>query len=310
MTIRKNLTYPSRDGISQCHACIWEPEDGQIKGILQIVHGMQEYIERYDAFADFMCNNGFMVVGNDHLGHGHTAATEKDLGYFAEKNADTIVVRDVHRLKKITEEGHPGIPYFLLGHSMGSFITRKYITMYGKGINGAILAGTGAPPRFVTKFGIFLTNILTLFHGERYESRFIDNLAFHAYNKRIEDVRTKSDWICRDTDVVDKYVNDPLCNFNFSLNGFHTLFSLINYVTNPKKLTTIPKELPIYLIAGDGDPVGNYGKDPVNVAKSYINEGIRDVELKIYPEYRHELLNELNHQVCFDDILNWLVKHL
>lgn len=310
MAIRTEFTFPSRDGIHQCHAYSWAPENGEIKAVFQIVHGMIEYMDRYDDFAGFLASQGFLVVGEDHLGHGLTIKDSSELGYFCAYDADTILVRDVHRLKKLTQQAHPGKPYFILGHSMGSFIFRKYLTMYGKGINGAIVMGTGVMPSIVTGSGIFLTNVLRLFKGDHYKSSFIENIAFGAYNKRIPDARTNSDWLTRDTDIVDTYIKDPLCTFKFTLNGYRTLFRLLKFVCKKSHLTTIPKHLPIYIIAGDADPVGNYGTGPTKVYEQYKELGIKDVSLKFYEDSRHEILNETNRKQVYEDILNWLNTHI
>lgn len=310
MATRKEFGFPSRDGINTCHAYSWSPDDGNIRAIFQIVHGMEEYMDRYDDFASFMAGHGFLVVGEDHLGHGLTAATEKDLGYFAEHDAETILVRDVHRLKKITQEAHPGVPYYILGHSMGSFIFRKYLTMYGTGIDGAIVMGTGVMPSFVTGFGIFLTNFLRLFRGDRYKSAFIDKLAFGSYNKRIPDAESPSDWLSRDRDIIDKYRDDPYCTFTFSLNGYRTLFKLLKFVCKERNLTSIPHDLPILVTAGCEDPVGNYGKGPSAVYTQYKKLGITDVTLKLYPDMRHEILNEKDRDVVYNDILAWIEAHM
>lgn len=310
MAIRTEFTFPSRDGIHQCHAYSWAPDNGEIRAVFQIVHGMIEYMDRYDDFACYLASHGFLVVGEDHLGHGLTVKDNSELGYFCAYDADTILVRDVHRLKKITQDANPGKPYFILGHSMGSFIFRKYLTMYGKGIDGAIVMGTGTMPSIVTGTGIFLTHVLRLFKGDHYKSSFIENMAFGAYNKRIPDARTASDWLTKDTGIVDTYINDPLCTFKFTLNGYRTLFKLLKYVCKKSHLTTIPKNLPIYVTAGDADPVGSYGTGPTKVYEQYKGLGIKDVSLKLYENGRHEILNETNRSQVYEDILNWLTQHI
>lgn len=309
MSVKKEFSFPSRDGINTCHACSWEPDNGNIRAVFQIVHGMQEYIERYNAFAEFLASNGFLVVGEDHLGHGHTAATEKDLGYFTKDHPETVIVRDVHRLKKMTQEKYPGIPYFILGHSMGSFILRKYLTMYGNGIDGAIIAGTGVMPAIVTGLAIFLTNVEKVFFGDRHISPLIDKIAFGGYNKKIKDAKSPSDWICSDRAVVRKYDQDSLCTFKFSVNAYRTLFKILNFVCRNKNLVTVPKELPILILSGDEDPVGAYGKGPKTVYEQYVKIGITDIGIKLYPGMRHEILNEKGNSEVYLDILNWTEKH-
>ena len=309
MSVKKEFSFPSRDGINTCHACSWEPDNGNIRAVFQIVHGMQEYIERYNAFAEFLASNGFLVVGEDHLGHGHTAATEKDLGYFTKDHPETVIVRDVHRLKKMTQEKYPGIPYFILGHSMGSFILRKYLTMYGNGIDGAIIAGTGVMPAIVTGLAIFLTNVEKVFFGDRHISPLIDKIAFGGYNKKIKDAKSPSDWICSDRAVVRKSDQDSLCTFKFSVNAYRTLFKILNFVCRNKNLVTVPKELPILILSGDEDPVGAYGKGPQTVYEQYVKIGITDIGIKLYPGMRHEILNEKGNSEVYSDILNWTEKH-
>lgn len=310
MIIKNEFTFPSRNGTDKIHAYSWTPENGNIRGIFQIIHGMQEYVERYEEFAIFLAKNGFLVVGEDHLGHGKSAATDKDLGYFTQHAADTILVRDSHRLKKIIEEKHPGIPYFIMGHSMGSFILRKYLAMYGKGISGAIIVGTGCEPAFLTGIAIFLTRMLKLFRGDRHQSRFITKLAFGTYLKKIPNPKTPSDWLTRDDKIVAAYRKDPFCTFKFSVNGYRALFKLIRYVCNPRNLTKISKDMPILVTSGMEDPVGDYGKDPVRVCEQYKNLGIKDVTLKLYKDCRHEIVSELNKEEVHQNILDWVNAHI
>lgn len=310
MIIKKEFTFPSRNGMDRIHAYSWEPESGNIRGIFQIIHGMQEYVERYEEFAIFLAKEGFLVVGEDHLGHGKTAASDKDLGYFTQHAADTVLVRDSHRLKKIIEEKHPGVPYFIMGHSMGSFILRKYLAMYGKGISGAIVAGTCSKPLFISNMAIFCTRVLKLFRGDRFKSRFITRMAFGAYLKKIPNPKTPSDWLTRDDEVVKKYRRDKFCTFKFSVNGYRALFKLIRFVCNPNNLTKISKDMPILIASGMEDPVGNYGKDPVKVYEQYCKLGIKDVQLKLYNECRHEIISELNKEEVHNDILAWVNAHI
>ena len=178
MILKNEITFPSRNGKDTCHAYSWVKADSEIIGIFQIVHGMQEHVNRYDDFARFLADNGFLVVAADLLGHGRTASSSENLGYFGEGDVPTILVRDVHRLKKIIQEQNLGKPYFIMGHSMGSFILRKYLAMYKKGIDGAIIAGTATKPALKTTLGIFLCNLIKTFCGDKYYSRFITKLAF------------------------------------------------------------------------------------------------------------------------------------
>ena len=310
MIVKKEFTFLSRNGTDNCHAISWAPEDGNIKGVFQIIHGMREYTDRYNDFATFLAEQGFLVVGADHLGHGKTAKTEKDLGYFGEGDIPTILVRDAHRLKKIIQEQNPGKPYFIIGHSMGSFVLRKYLTLYRKGINGAILIGTGSTPSGMTRFGIMLSSFLKVFQGDRHRSNLIDKIAFGSYNKKVPDVSTPSDWLTENAEAVKVYREDPYCMYIFTLNGFKGMFKLINHACNPKYLSVIKKDIPILIMSGKLDPVGDYGKGPEKVYNQYIKAGMTNVELKMYDDMRHEVLHSCRKQEVYDYMLNWLNNHI
>lgn len=302
MVNKTTFTYPSRDGIHTIQGYKWQ-SDVTPRGIFQIVHGMQEHMSRYDEFAEFLCNNGFIVVGNDHLGHGPIS---DDLGYFTKDNADVVVVRDVHRLKKMTQNEHPGLPYFILGHSMGSFIFRKYLTMYGKGINGAIICGSGFMPAIATGAGKFLASFFGLFGKGHNYSKLITKIAFGSYNKRISDVKYGNEWVVRNDEVLKKYNDDPLCGFPFTTNGYHTLFSIFHFVNKKKNLTTIPTDLPIFIIAGKEDPVGAYGKGPEKIYDMFKELDFSNLSIKLYDDMRHEILNDVDRNIVHNDVLNWL----
>ena len=308
MINKSKFTYQSRDGIHNIMAYKWHEDSVPVRGIIQIVHGMQEHMERYDEFASFLCSNGFIVVGNDHLGHGLSAG-EGEYGYFCTKDARTVVTRDVHRLKKMITKEYPGLPCFLLGHSMGSFILRKYLTMYGTGIDGAIICGTGFKPAIVTSLGKFTATFTGLFSKGKNYSRFIEKTAFGSYNKRFKEENNPSSWVVRNEDVMSVYKNDPLCTFRFTTNGFHTLFSLLGHVDRQKNINTVPTELPVLFLAGSNDPVGNYGKGVTEVYNRFKKAGINDVSLKIYPDMRHEILNDIDRKMVYSDILDWINEH-
>ena len=310
MVIKKEFTFLSRNGKDNCHAYSWAPENGQVKAILQIAHGMLEYVERYEEFANFLANQGFLVVGADHLGHGKTASSDKDLGYFTQNDASTVLVRDVHRLKKIIQEENPEIPYFIIGHSMGSFIMRKYLAMYCKGIDGVILIGSGNTHPFITSFGIGLTNFIKFFRGDRHKSHLVQKITFGSYLKRIPDAKTPSDWLTRDESIVKAYRSDPLCTYKFTLNGYRALYRLVKFSYNTANFKNLSKDMPILIASGTEDPVGEYGKHPKQIYEQFNSLGIKDVTLKLYDGCRHEILHELNKNEVYDDILNWLNAHI
>lgn len=304
---KEEFYFDSRDGKSNLHAVRYLPDtDEQIVGVLQIVHGMAEYIERYEEFAEYMTEKGFVVVGEDHLGHGQSVGENGTYGYFCSQDPATVVVRDVHRLKKTTEVLYPGVPYILMGHSMGSFIARNYMFRYGSGIDGAIIMGTGMQPAALLKVSKLLAALQKLVFGAKHESKFIDKLAFGAYNAKIENPRTAFDWLTRVNERVDKYVADPLCGFTFTVNGFATLFELISRLLDKENLAKIPSDLPVLMVSGEADPVGDYGKGVRLAKESLVAAGLSNIRLKLYEGARHEILNETNRSEVMDDIFNWI----
>lgn len=303
---KEEFYFDSRDGISRIHAVRYSPEQGEITCIIQIVHGMAEYVERYEEFASFLTERGIVVTGEDHLGHGKSVEEDGTYGYFCRQDAATVVVRDVHRLKKMTQELYPSVPYVILGHSMGSFILRNYMCRYGSGISGAIIMGTGMQPAWMVRLGKAVAGVQKIFCGDRHVSRLIDKLAFSSYNKKISNPATGFDWLSRNADNVRKYMDDPLCGFVFTVNGFRTSFELISRIRKKDNLEKIPKELPILMVSGADDPVGDYGAGVHRAYESMKNVGISDITLKLYDRDRHELLNEIDRAVVMQDIYDWL----
>lgn len=303
--MKQEFYYPSKDGLTQIHAVEWLLE-GEVRGVLQIAHGMVEFIERYDRFASFMASQGFCVVGNDHLGHGKSVTDESQLGYFAKHDGNLCVLGDMRQLQEDTAKKYPGVPYFLLGHSMGSFLARQYIEKYGDGLKGAIIMGTGYQPMATLNMGIGLTAVLKKIRGDHYRSKLVNNTALGSYNKAFEPARTKNDWLTKDEAIVDAYNANPLNQFMFTVNGYNNLFRGIRYAERQENLDKIAKDLPILVISGAKDPVGEFGKGPRKVAEIYRENGIRDVTLKLYPDDRHEILNELDKETVDADILAWI----
>lgn len=307
--VKEEFYYDSRDKKSRLHAVRYTPDDkDNIRCIVQIVHGMAEYVERYEEFARFLTDRGFVVVGEDHMGHGKSVDGEGRYGYFCEQDPATVLVRDVHRLKKATAALFPNIPYVMVGHSMGSFITRNYMFRYGAGIDGAVIMGTGMQPKAVLVLSRFLAAVQGIIFGSEKKGKLLDKLAFGSYNRHVTNPQTPFDWLSRDAERVNQYLNDPMCGFVFTINGFQTLFELISRLCHPENLERIPKKLPVFLLSGDADPVGDYGK---GVRKAYISlraVGLEDIKVKLYEGGRHELLNETNRQDVMQDVYNWIEK--
>ncbi|MBE5828999.1 MAG: alpha/beta hydrolase [Butyrivibrio sp.] len=308
MVRKEELTYKSRDRQTMLHAIRWIPE-GEPIAILQIIHGMQEYVDRYDEFANYLAERGILVIGNDHLGHGGSVGENGTKGFFCKEDPATVLVRDAHRLKKMTQEDYPGIPCFILGHSFGSFVAREYITRYGTGIKGAIIQGTAFMPTGTIKSLSGLVSFLQFILGEKTRSTMINNMAFKGYLKRIQNPRTKFDWLSHNEESVNKYIADPFCNFVFTLNGFKTMAELLKRVQDVEKMEDIPKNLPILITGGKEDPVGSYGDALKRLYTIYTNElHIENVELKLYDGMRHELQQEIGRETVFEDQYNWLKK--
>ncbi len=304
---KEEFYFDSRDGQSKIYAVRFTPDEGkEVRGVVQIVHGMCERIERYAAFAEYLTDKGFVVTGDDHLGHGKTAELNGEFGYFCKRDPATVVVRDVHRLKKKTESDYPNVPYIILGHSMGSFIFRNYLIRYGSGITAAIILGTGMQPRAVLKTAKAVAAIQTVFGCAHKKGKLIDKIAFGNYNARIATPKTRADWQTSDEKEVEKFLADPLCGFTFTVNGFATLFELIDRLYDTEALSKIPKELPVLMAAGDADPVGDYGAGVQRAYESLRSVGMTNIQLKMYNGVRHELLNEVNRQEVMDDIYAWI----
>lgn len=310
MIRKEEFYFDSRDQKNKIHAIKWIPDVEKPVCIFQIVHGMAEHIDRYDEFARFLAGKGILVVGDDHLGHGKSVPEGGTYGYFCEEDAANVLVRDVHRLKKIMQEQYPGVMYLILGHSMGSFILRNYLFRYGSGVNGAIIAGTGMQSKATLFFARTVTAIQKFFCGSKHVGKFIDKASFGSFNNRFMPVRTQCDWLSREEANVDRYLADPMCGFVFTLNGFATLFQLIHNCYDVEKIESMPKMLPVFLIAGADDPVGNYGKSVEKVYQSYLDHGMQNVQMKLYEKDRHELLNETDRELVYGDIYRWILQRI
>ncbi|MGN0275896.1 MAG: alpha/beta fold hydrolase [Hominisplanchenecus sp.] len=302
---KEHFTYLSNDHATLIHAVRWIPE-GEIRAVLQISHGMVEFVERYDAFAAYLAGQGILVTGNDHLGHGESIRTKEDYGYFAEENGNVVLIKDIHRLRRMTEEAWPNVPYFLMGHSMGSFLVRQYLCGYGRGLNGAIIMGTGYHPRAEVLAGMTLTKTMAKTKGWRYRSRLIDSLAFGGYALSQKKRRTDRDWLTKDEKIVDDYIADERCQFMFTLNAYYNMFLGLYKLTFADYLSNMPKGLPVLFTSGAQDPVGKNGKGVLKVYTDFKESGMRNVDLRLYPGDRHEILNELDREKVYSDILEWI----
>lgn len=308
--MREDFTYPSYDGKTQIHAIQWTPDGGEIRAILQITHGMIEYIERYEPFALYLTGKGFAVVGHDHIGHGDSVRSQDDWGYFADENAGDILIEDMHRLRQITQKKYPGIPYFMLGHSMGSFLLRKYIVFHGD-ISGAIIMGSGYTKPRSSALGIRIAESFAKVYGWRHRSKLVTFMAFRKNLKYDTTGRNPAkNWLSKDPESVKKYYSDPRCTYVFTLNGYKTLFETVFFVCHQENVDRVPKELPVLIVSGDDDPVGENGKGVRILGTMFRRAGVKDLQLKLYKGYRHEILNEVGKEQVYSDLWKWMKKRI
>ena len=301
--MRTDFYYDSLGG-GKIHACRWIP-DGEVKGIVQIVHGIAEYVERYDDLATYLNSRGWLVVAEDHMGHGKSICDAAPIGCFT--GGWHTAVKDTYRLLKHTMEEFPGTPFILFGHSMGSFMARTILARHpNSGISGAIICGSAWMPDAVIGAGKMLADLICKKNGEQNPSNLLQTMMFGGYNKKIEHPRTSCDWLSRDNKIVDAYVADPLCGFVPSAGLVHSMMEGLQYIQDGKNLNAMNKELPVYFIAGGDDPVGGYGAGVRQAAEKFKNHGMKYVDVKIYPLCRHEIHNEINRQEVYEDIVKWI----
>lgn len=310
---REERTFPSSSGVCSIHTIIWYPDSSVYKkpvGVIQIAHGMIDHIERFEEMAEFFAARGFVVAGNDHLGHGDSVKSTDDYGYFAEgsRGADYLI-KDMHRLTRIMKKMYKDIPYILIGHSMGSFMARKYACVYGDELDGVIFLGTGNQPKFIVNSGLKLASIVNCVCGGHYRSNVLNKIMFGSYNRRIKGNRTGNDWLTKDTGIVDKYNEDPKCSYIFTANGYIGLLNVIKYDINEKNIAKTPEELPVLFASGEEDPVGDYGKAVKKIFKLYTKY-VDNVELRLYEDDRHELHSETNRAEVFEDLLEWIENNV
>lgn len=305
----QKIGYMSSDGKTQIQAQLWTSSQTGIhpKGIVQIVHGMAEHILRYDDFARFLVRHGYVVCGHDMIGHGNSVDSSQDLSCIPMNGGKDYLLEDIDELRKLVAARFARqTPYFILGHSMGSFLVRVYSTRYGEGLSGVILSGTGHQSSFITSAGKTCARCIARFKGENYRSSFLDSLAVGAYSKAIANPRTSHDWLSRDEEIVDAYRSDPLCGVMFSAGAYATLIDIISDASAAKEANGIPKELPLLFLSGDEDPVGDKGSGVMKSVDAFKRAGLTEVSSKLYPGMRHEILNETGKEEVYTDIIQWI----
>ena len=300
--------YPSaRDGCS-IHALEWAPE-GPPRGIVHLVHGISEHIGRYDETARFLAEHGFLVCGEDHLGHGRTV-TDGSHGFFAPENGWTLAARDVRALRKLEGARHPNLPYFLLGHSMGSFLTRTYLILWPGTVSGAVLMGTGQEPAPLVALGKRISALECRRLGPRGVSPLVHTLSLGAYNRRFRPSRTPSDWLSRDPAEVDAFLADPLCQSRPTVSLFRDMMGGLQLIARRDQLARMDPSVPGCFLSGQEDPVGGMGRGVEQVVRMFQDAGCRDLSLHLYPGARHELFHEQTRREVWAALLDWLEDRL
>lgn len=301
----QDFYFQSSTGRTSIHALKCVP-DSKPRAVVQIAHGIAEHIDRYRPFMEFLADNGFVVAGNDHLGHGKSIRVPEEQGFFAEKDGWWRVVDDMDKLHDIMSNEYPELPYVLFGHSMGSFLTRTYLIKHPDKYDGVILSGTGHQSPALVLGGNAAASVMAKLNGAMGDGAKLDSLAFGTYLNKIENPRTKFDWLSRDTEQVDKYIADPLCGFVGKIGLYRDMMQGIKFITDKKNIAQMNKEKPVYFMSGDGDPVGDYGKGVERAYKAFCDAGLHDVFMRLYPGGRHEMLKETNKEQVYQDILSWL----
>ncbi|MCU9809006.1 alpha/beta hydrolase [Paraclostridium sp. AKS46] len=288
----------------------YEPiEKENINGIVQISHGMSEEAGRYKRFANYLTDNGYIVYINDHRGHGKSAENINRIGILAQKDGIHCIVKDLNKLTKIIKTENNGLPIFLFSHSMGSFAAQKYIIDYSEDIDGVILSGTNGLHGIEVDLGFLVAKVMSKIQGREKKAYLIDKLAFGGFNKKFKPNKSEFDWLSRDFKEVEKYIENEYCGVVFSNGYFYDLFKLFKEIRNINNLKKINSKLPIYIFAGDKDPVGKFGKGITKLYENYKKVGIENVEFKLYSGGRHEMLNEINKDEVINDTINWIKQN-
>ena len=312
MTNCEHFRFPSSDGKTQLHACLWIPDEKiKFRGVLQIAHGVAEHIGRYDDFARYLNGQGIVVAGHDHLGHGQSLPEGGTPVYFGEENGWMHAVDDIHGLHEILAKRFKRLPHLIMGHSMGSFLTRSYLIRYPGEKKAAILMGTGWQPGYMLTGGSLIAKRFYYKNGGSSTSDFVTALAFGGYNRAFAPNRTGFDWLSADPENVDRYIADPLCGADATVGLFRDMLGGIRFNQKPANLKKMDPSMPVLFISGEDDPVGAMGKGVKRSCAAFQKAGMQDVTLKLYPGLRHEILNEKPmQQTVYSDIHDWLSRYI
>lgn len=304
MIEKKEFYFPSNNKKNQIHCIEWIPEK-PVKAVFQLVHGMTEYLDRYDEFARFLADQGYYVVGHDHQGHGKSVDTLTQWGYFDKKKPADSVLQDIVTLQKMTKEKQPQVPYIILGHSMGSFFVRRFASQYGNLVDGVVISGTGNQKKALLMAAQTINTVISIVFGYVHRSPFFARMMFGENTKRISNLKTPYDWLTKDEAIVKKYSEDPACTFLFTGNGIKGLLDTVSYVIKQKHVDLTPVHLPMLFVSGKEDPVGEYGEAVKRAFSMYEAHGMKNLTLKLYETDRHEILNETDRTRVYQDIFQW-----
>lgn len=301
----QTVTLLSSDGVHALYAEIYEPRGREPVGVVQLSHGMVDHVGRYGALAEFLTENGFVFAGHCHLGHGKSAVDRGELGYFADKGGAEKVIADVGGMNAVLRERFPGLPIFLFGHSMGSFIARIYAERCPETVDGLIIHGTGGPNRIIP-LGRVLVRLMMLFLGGKHRSTLMKRFASVGYNSKFPKEEGSAAWLTRDNAIARAKADDPYANFTFTLSAYGDLFRFVSGSNSKEWFDEYPVELPTLIISGDMDPVGGFGKGVTEVYDGLKRRCVKDLTLKLYEGARHELFNEINRDEVFSYLVSWL----
>lgn len=307
--ISKSFTFKGKNNLD-IFVYKWLPDENEeVKGVVQIAHGMAETAARYEGFASTLTKEGFIVYANDHRGHGKTAGEVEKLGELGEDSFNSMV-EDMHRLNEIIKEENFTLPIFLFGHSMGSFLSQRYVCLYGGELNGAIITGTCGARGIILDIGKLIARTEIKKIGRNGRSDKLGKLIFGSYDRSFKPCRTAYDWLSSDNKEVDKYINDPFCGYSFTAGFFYDFLSGLKSIENDNEIKNVSIDLPIYIFGGDKDPVGKNGKGVLKLVKTYKKYGIKDLTYKLYKGGRHEMLNEINKEEVMYDVVKWINAHI
>lgn len=308
-------TFLSADGKSRIHVAAWLPETDRPVAVLQLVHGMVEYIERYEPFAQYLTTQGFLVTGHDHIGHGASVDNPSRWGIMEGDHPSDIMVEDMYQNYCRIRENYPGLPHFILGHSMGSYMLRKFLSVKAEQLSdcsGAIIMGTGSESNAKIAMGKMVLSVMAALHSWEYKSKFVAGLMYGSAYKEFDTTgkNPEKSWLTRDVSIVESYYDDPACSYLFSLSGFKALLEATSFDNRQENINRMRKDVPVLFVSGEQDPVGGLGKGVRRAYGQFVAAGLKDVTLKLYKDDRHEVLNELDRDQVFRDLCEWMRKRL